>query len=215
MNYNTIKVIFASIPLIYGISSTSYAQVTPQKSYNTLSIDSSKALFPPVNEKPVVIEFFWYGCTHCYHMEPLVQKMVKDRKGDFTFKRYPVVFPKWESGAQLYFTLDSLGLSDKMHEQVFETIQKKKLNIMDDKKLRDQFLKENNVDLDKFYSIYDSFSMNSKLNQARTNAVNYKIQSSPTFFINNKYEVNPSITGSYDKTISSINQLLDKEKKNK
>ena len=36
-----------------------------------------------------VIEFFWYGCPHCYAMEPTVNAWLKTAPKDVVFKRVP------------------------------------------------------------------------------------------------------------------------------
>lgn len=181
--------------------------------YVPVTVEASQALIQPMVGKPSVIEFFWYGCSHCYHMEPLVKKLSKDRKDDFILKRYPVVLPGWESGAKLFFTLEQMGLADKLHDSVFATIQKDRKNIMDKKDLRDSFLKSHGVDINRFDNIYNSFGMNTKMNKAKNYVAIYKINSSPSFVINNSYTVSPSITGGYDATISSINHILNTVKK--
>lgn len=193
-----------------------YAQsLTAGKDYTPLSIGSTQTIANPVAGKPLVIEFFWYGCPHCYHMEPMVKKMISDHKGDFTYKRYPVVFPHWESGAKLYFTLEEMGLVDKLHDKVFSTIQDKHINIMDDKVARDNFLKQEGVDVTKFDATYNSFAVSTKMNQAKAYSLAYKLDSTPTFVVNNAYEVNPGLTGSYESTIKSVNALIEQVKHKK
>ena len=36
-----------------------------------------------------VIEFFWYGCPHCYALEPLIDPWMKKLQKDTVFKRVP------------------------------------------------------------------------------------------------------------------------------
>ena len=36
-----------------------------------------------------VLELFWYGCPHCYHMEPQLAAWVKNLPKDVYFKRVP------------------------------------------------------------------------------------------------------------------------------
>jgi thiol:disulfide interchange protein DsbA len=195
---------------LFLVTSIGYAHnMVVGKDYIPVKVDSRNVLATPTANKPLVIEFFWYGCPHCYHMEPLVKKLIADRKGDFTYKRYPVVFPHWESGAKLYFTIEAMGLVDKLHDKIFYTIQEKKLNIMDDKLLRDAFLKSEGIDVVKFNQVYNSFGVNLKMNEAKAYPISYKIDSSPTFVVNNLYEINPALTKSYVNTITSVNNLLD------
>ena len=189
--------------------------LTVNKDYNKIEVNPTSVIAEPKEGKPLLIEFFWYGCSHCYHMEPMVKKLVEERQDQIDFVRYPAVFPRWTSGAQLIFTLEQMGLSEKLHDKVFDTIQSKKINIMDDKKKRDQFLQENGVDVAEFDKIYSSFGINNKVNQAKEISLAYKLDSSPSFIINNTYQFTPGLNGSYEKTIEVINVMLDnlKEKK--
>ena len=42
--------------------------------------------------KVEVIEFFWYGCPHCYDFEPELSAWIKRQPKDVTFRRVPVAF---------------------------------------------------------------------------------------------------------------------------
>ncbi|MEN9380050.1 MAG: hypothetical protein RJB15_1743, partial [Pseudomonadota bacterium] len=42
--------------------------------------------------KVEVIEFFWYGCPHCYDFEPELSAWVKRQPKDVVFRRVPVAF---------------------------------------------------------------------------------------------------------------------------
>lgn len=197
------------------VAPSSYAGLVAGKDYQLINVDPTKTVTNPVDGKPLVIEFFWYGCPHCYHMEPMVKKMLAEHKGDITYKRYPVVFPRWDSGAKLYFTVEEMGLEEKLHDKIFYTIQSKNSNIMDDKKARDKFLQEEGIDVAKFDDVYNSFSINTKMAKAKAMVVNYKLDSSPTFVVNNTYAVNPALNGTYDNTMKTLELVIDKVKKEK
>lgn len=182
------------------------------KDYTDIKLSSSHIVKLTEQEvksaKPVLVEFFWYGCSHCYQMDPMINKLVAQHKDNIIFKRYPVNFPRWDSGAKLFFTVQEMGLEEKLHAKIFEVIHKKHINIMDNKAQRDKFLKSENVDVQKFDSIYNSFGINTKMKLSSDVAKNYNLQSSPVFVINNKYQVDPALTQSYDATLKSIDQML-------
>ena len=101
-----------------------------------------------------------------------------------------------------------MGLEEKLHAKIFDTIHKQHINIMDNKAERDKFLKRENVDVQKFDSIYNSFGINTKMKQSSEVAKSYNLRSSPVFVIHNKYQVDPALTQSYDATLKSIDQML-------
>ena len=43
-------------------------------------------------DKIEIIEFFWYGCPHCYSFEPLLENWVKTLPKNVEFIRQPAVF---------------------------------------------------------------------------------------------------------------------------
>jgi thiol:disulfide interchange protein DsbA len=189
------------------------SNITAGKDYLPITIDSVKTI--PMSQaeqksnKPELIEFFWYGCPHCYHMEDLVNNLVKEHKDTINFKRYPVIFPRWESGAQLFFTIEEMGLVEKLHTKIFNTIQKEHINIMDDKVKREAFLKKEGVNVTQFNTIYDSFNIAKKMRQGKEMASNYHLASSPVFIINNKYQVDPAMAGGYEATVKNLDSILN------
>ena len=73
-----------------------------------------------------VVEFFWYGCPHCYHMEPELQKWLANGINPaLKFTRVPAVTGQWAGGAQLYYTVRQLGMDEKaMDAKIFDAVHK-------------------------------------------------------------------------------------------
>src|SRR6185295_2167695 len=70
-----------------------------------------------------IAEFFWYGCPHCYNLEPVIETWLKKLPPDVQFRRVPAVFnPRWEHDAEIFYTFDALGVLDKVHKPFFEAI---------------------------------------------------------------------------------------------
>ena len=42
--------------------------------------------------KVEVAEFFWYGCPHCYTLEPVIEAWIPKLPADAYFRRIPAVF---------------------------------------------------------------------------------------------------------------------------
>ncbi|MEY3190222.1 MAG: hypothetical protein RIS10_339, partial [Pseudomonadota bacterium] len=67
-------------------------------------------------DKIEVIEFFWYGCPHCYSFEPLLDKWSKNLPKNVEFIRQPAAFNElWSKHAKAYYTAEALGVVDKVH----------------------------------------------------------------------------------------------------
>ena len=70
-----------------------------------------------------VVEMFWYGCPHCFRLEPFVDRWLKKKPANVKFVRMPGVFrPSWEIHARAYYTAEILGVVDKVHRPMFDAI---------------------------------------------------------------------------------------------
>src|SRR5215468_10201279 len=75
---------------------------------------------PTESDKVEVIEFFWYGCPHCYHLEPVLNAWIKGIPKDVVFKRVPATSGGWVNLAQVYYTVEAMGLLDQLHGKIFD-----------------------------------------------------------------------------------------------
>src|SRR5690242_4991311 len=58
-----------------------------------------------------VIEFFWYGCPHCYRLESSLNAWLKNKPADVVFKRiHAIPNEAWGMHAMIYYTLETMGL---------------------------------------------------------------------------------------------------------
>src|SRR4051794_33121621 len=69
-----------------------------------------------------VIEVFWYGCPHCFALEPALDNWLQAKPAYVEFERVPVMWGQvHQQHARLYYTLQALGRSD-LHDAVFNAI---------------------------------------------------------------------------------------------
>ena len=156
-----------------------------------------------------VIEFFWYGCPHCYTLEPEVAAWTKRAPKDVVFKRVPAVpSPAWEEGAKIYYTLEAMGLLDQYHQKVFDAIHKDNTNLQN-KGLRDSWLRKNGIDVAKYEEAEKSFSVASKLARAKQMTQAYKVDGVPRLVVNGKYYTAGELAGSYQRVFPVVDQLVE------
>ncbi len=143
---------------------------------------------PPESKTRVeVLEFFWYGCPHCYAFEPVIEPWVKKLPADVMFSRMPTVFDKtWVPHAMLYYSLELLGEVDRMHAKVFDGIHQGHLQLANETAIAD-FLEKNGVARTKFVEAYRSFSVQSKVLRAGQLQKAYNIDSVPTMGVDGRY----------------------------
>ena len=175
-----------------------------------------KALPPQptdTGDKIEVLEFFWYGCPHCYSFEPYIQAWKKTKPANVEFVRVPAIFrPDWEVQARTYYALSNMGVIEDLHIKIFAAIHvdKKKLNT---KEQLTNFLVANGVDRKKFEEQYNSFSVDTMVRKAKKKQTGYSIQGVPTIAVNGKYLSSGSMSGSYDNLIKILDFLVNKESK--
>jgi thiol:disulfide interchange protein DsbA len=139
--------------------------------------------------KVEVVEFFWYGCPHCYTLEPMLEKWVKEQPKDVEFRRVPATFnEQWAAAGRVYYALESLSLVERLHKPLFDAIHKDGLRVTNPQALA-QWLEKNGVDAKKFADAEKSFAVESKLKRARALLEQARIDGVPALLINGKYIV--------------------------
>jgi len=177
--------------------------------------------FSPINPpqptegggKIEVIEFFWYGCPHCYSLEPSVVNFLKTAPKDVVFKRvHALPSESWSEHAKLFYTLETMGKLDEYHSKVFEAIHKTNLNLAN-KKIRDEWLQKNGIDPAKYAEVEKSFSVATKMNRAKQLTYAYKVDSVPKVAVNGKYMTSGEQAGSVERVFPIVEQLIGMARK--
>ena len=197
--------------LLSGLISTSFATCFDNlklgDGYNKISVPVEQQVFKQSQDKVLLTEFFWYGCSHCYSMEPMVKEYLK-KNPNVEFKRYPLAYPNWKSGSAYFFAEEQLGLFDKLHQKSFDKIHKEHVDILNNAAEREKFLKAEGVDSKKFEETLQSFNVNTQLKKGLDYAKAYKLTSAPSFVINNTYVVDPALGKGYEGTLKNIDTIV-------
>ncbi len=171
---------------------------------------------PTVDESKVeVLEFFWFGCPHCYAFEPAINGW-KDSKPDYVnfVREAPPLNPSWEQHSRTFYAAQLLGITDGMFDQTFDRIHKSKKPMRDPKKIA-KFIEslDLGVDAAKFEKTMKSFAVNTAMNRSITRAQQAGINAVPSIVINGKYLTGNTLAGSHQGIIQVINELSEKEHK--
>jgi len=159
-----------------------------------------------------VVELFWYGCPHCYAFEPTINPWVEKLPKDVHFKRIPAMFGgPWDAHGQLFLTLEAMGVEHKVHNAVFEAIQKQGKRLTKPEDMAD-FVATQGVDKDKFLATFNSFAIKGQIEAAKKLAVAYGVQGVPTMIVNGKYRFDLGTTGGPEATLNVADQLIAKER---
>jgi thiol:disulfide interchange protein DsbA len=164
-------------------------------------------------DKIEVRELFWYYCSHCYNLEPLMNGWLKTKPDNVEFVRQPAVYSqRWLNEAIFYFVLEELDLVEKLHEPLFNAIhaQKKKFN---SKQSFIDWVASFGVEKGKVEKAFDAFSVKIKVNKSKLNTLKYKINGVPTVIVNGKYLTDATHAGSHIDMLKVIDFLIKKESK--
>lgn len=164
-------------------------------------------------KKIEVRELFWYGCPHCYTLEPTLEKWLKNIPPKAEFVRMPAVMnPPWEVHARAYYAFEALGVTAKLHKPFFDAIHQAKRNLNDLDSIAD-FVGEHGVDKKKFRDAFKSFSVDANVKNATQLGQRYGATSVPTMIVDGKYLTNGSMAGGYGPMLKVVEYLIDKAAK--
>ena len=162
-----------------------------------------------------VIEFFWYGCIHCYNLEPLVEKWEKTLPKDVQFRRVPAIFnERWALDAAIFYTFEALGVFDKMHKPFFDAIHRERLK-SDNKQALAEWLQKQGLEPKKFDDTMRSFGVQTKVRRAAQLTAAYKIDGTPAMAVHGRYTVSTEQGRSREGMFETVNYLADTIRKGK
>jgi thiol:disulfide interchange protein DsbA len=211
MTFSKRTFIAISLMLFSGLVSAQSPKIEEGFDYRILPVAQ------PVDAKGKVevIEFFWYGCPHCYDFEPELSAWVKRQPKDVVFKRVPVAFrDDLLPHSQLYYALESMGKGDALNEKVMYAMHKENKRLLTETDIAD-WVASQGIDRNTFLATYRSFAVVSKARAAKQLAEAYRIDGVPTIVMQGKYVTSPSIAGTKAKAIAVMDYLEEKIRKDK
>lgn len=164
-------------------------------------------------DKIEVIEVFSYGCIHCAHFQPFVDKWEKSYdKSAVKFSYLPATFnPFFKLMAQGYYAAKSLGVAERTHQQIFDALFERGVQIRTLDDLADLYASLH-VDRDAFMNAAKSFFVETELARSDELSRTYHIEGTPTVVVAGKYSVTGESAGGYDKLFAVVDRLVAKER---
>ena len=170
-----------------------------------------------------VLEFFWYGCPHCYALEPTIAAWAKTKPAYVTFTRVPVL---WNAGdralGRLYYTLQSLGRIDELHGAVFKEIHVNNdpligsdpENGAEAEHMQLVFARKYGISDQDFRGKYEhDMGVDTAMQHADQLIERYRVTTVPDFVVNGKFVTDVATAGSPERLISLLNDLTAAEHK--
>ncbi len=178
-----IKLFLAVTVLLF--STQVIAEVESGRDYKELS----PAQPTHTGEKIEVLEFFFYGCSHCFHLHPLISAWEKKMPKDVELQYVPVIFrDSWEGMARTFYALEAINQQRRLHDDLFNAWNVNNIELGDEAQITD-FIGQHGVDRAKFSAAFNSFTMSSKVTRSNQMVRDYGIRGTPTLVVDGKYVI--------------------------
>ena len=171
-----------------------------------------------------VTEIFWYGCGHCYHLEPALEAWNAKGRPEYVKLNYlPVVWnPVTREDARLFYTIEALGKLSALQSAVFRElhVNGNPLTVMNgsqvdtaatEKKAR-EFLVRNGIPAEDFNRTYRSFAVENRLRSGELMLRRYQADHTPMIVVNGKWTTDVSMAGGPDALFRLVNALAARER---
>jgi thiol:disulfide interchange protein DsbA len=146
---------------------------------------------PDSPKRIAVEEFFWYGCPHCYHLEPELNKWIEHKPADVDFVRVPNSLGR-DIGViheRAFYIAQALGILDKTHEALFDAIHAQGLPMSSLESIRALYVDKAGIKPQDFDGLASSFVVDSSMRRADQLALSYGITGTPTIVVGGKYSI--------------------------
>jgi protein dithiol oxidoreductase (disulfide-forming) len=186
-----------------------------------LRFDAGKDYLPLAKPAPVetpsgkieVVEFFWYNCPHCNAFEPALEVWTKTLRKDVVVRRVPVAFSStFQSQQRLYYTLEAMGLVDKIHAKVFTAIHVERKRLESPEVIAD-WMATQGVDKAKFMEQFNSFTVASKATRANQLTAAYKVEGVPAMGIAGRFYTDGTLTRTMERALQVVDYLIGEVRK--
>jgi len=162
--------------------------------------------------KVEVLEYFWFGCPHCYAFEPTINEWAANKPDYVEFVREaPPLNPNWRPHSEAFYAAEQLGVTEKFFDPMFNGIHADKRRLHNRKEIA-KFAGELGIDSREFLSAMKSFAVETRMRQGMQRAVGSGITGVPSVVIAGKYRTGNRLAGGHEGIVRVINELVERER---
>ena len=218
MRHTPLALLLAGLAMPAAYAETDAAAADTQAEAALPSYDLGthySVIAPPVETqapegKTEVIDFFWYGCPHCFILEPLLTEWIAERAETVHARHLPAIFSaRWELGARVYYTLEELDRLD-LHAQVFHLVHEQRRPLKSAAGIA-RMLEPFDVDPKAFKDIFLGDAMDAHLDAAKKSTKQFKghgLGGVPALAVGGRYLVTSKHATSYQELLDIADYLL-------
>lgn len=160
--------------------------------------------------KVEVVEFFWYGCPHCYRFEPVLRRWIAQLPEDVAFRRVHVPFQE-RKHQQLYYTLLAMGQAEELGMAVFRALHEERRRLDSDKEIID-WAAAQGLDRQAFADHFKSFGVRTAMTRGTREMTDYGVDGVPMIGVAGKYLTAPSLAGSNQAALDLVDKMIANER---
>ena len=157
-----------------------------------------------------VVEFFNYGCPHCYQLEPFINAWLEDKGDDVEFVREAVPLRvAWRSLAKAYYVAREFDIVDKVHSVMFKAIFEHNLQ-MDREDLLKKLFENRGVSVEDFQEVYTSQKVGDALRNSQSQMRLLGLKGTPAVVVANKYVIDTELADGHERMFEIVEFLVEK-----
>ena len=159
-----------------------------------------------------VKEYFWYGCGHCYHFEPLVKAWKAELPEDVAFVQTPAVWNRMmQLHAHLFYAAKDLGVFDALHDGFFHALQEERNPLTDPAEIVERFAAAG-APREAVMAAVESPSVMTRVRDAAQAMQAAGLQGVPGLVVAGKYRIGAAEAGSQEAMLEIADFLIEQER---
>ena len=156
---------------------------------------------------------FSYACIHCYNLDPAIEAWASRQDSGVEFRRVPAIFSEmWAHFAQAYFTAQVLDVEDQVHTPLFRAIHQQGVDLTTVASMATLFQEVAGVDPEEFKSVFESFAVRGRVQQAQARTRAYRVSGVPTIIVNGKFRLDAQMAGGNPEMLELVDHLIESER---
>ncbi|GAA3909483.1 thiol:disulfide interchange protein DsbA [Halomonas cibimaris] len=160
-----------------------------------------------------VTEVFWFGCPHCYRLQPAVTEWYSTLPDDVVVVQQPATMGgAWNVHAGAFYAAQALGIEDELHADFFDALHEQGRELTDTDTLA-AFFSNYGVSQDAARKALDSFGVKAQVNKAHARLRNMRLKGVPALVVDGRYVVTPQSAGSLANMPKVAEALIQRTRK--
>jgi thiol:disulfide interchange protein DsbA len=186
------------------------AQGGPQEGQHYFRLPQPAPTALAGEKKVEVVEFFWYECSACNAVAPMIHAWSGRLPPDVQLRYVHVGFnARYQLMQRVFYTLEAMGELQRLHPAIFVAIHAQGRRLTLEPELT-AFLRANNVDPVKYGETAKSFQVATAMNRANQLSAAYKVDGVPMLGVQGRWFTSPQHAGGAPQALAVVEHLIQR-----